>query len=95
MKNRKAQTKHRCIYEKGKRLMKYQIKVRGKLDQDWSEWLGAIEIVSERQNGDWITQICADVPDQPALFGILDHIRDLSLPLLSVNPVPKADESEA
>ncbi len=74
--------------------MKYQIKVRGKLDQDWSDWLGEMEIVSEQQNGDWITRICGDVPDQPALFGILDRIRDLSLPLLSVTPVAQ-DESEA
>ncbi len=74
--------------------MKYQINIRGKLDQDWSDWLGAMEIVSEQQNGDWITRISGDVPDQPALFGILDRIRDLSLPLLSVNPVAQ-DESEA
>ena len=65
--------------------MVYQIKVKGVLDQSWSAWLGGVVITSEvAQDGSAITTLVADVPDQPALFGILDRIRDLNLVLYSV-----------
>jgi hypothetical protein len=44
---------------------------------------GLREVVS--QDGDKsITELTGTVPDQPALFGLLCHIRDLGLPLVSV-----------
>jgi hypothetical protein len=66
--------------------MIYQIKVKGELDQSWSDWLGCVEIISERmEDGSMITTLKGDLIDQPALFGILDRIRDLNLVLVSVN----------
>ncbi len=64
--------------------MKYQIKVKGTLDESWSDWLGEVVITHREENGVLITIICGEVSDQPALFGILDRIRDLNLPLISV-----------
>jgi hypothetical protein len=70
----------------GRQPMIYQIKVKGELDQSWSDWLGCVKIISERMdNGTVITTLKGDLPDQPALFGILDRIRDLNLVLISVN----------
>lgn len=65
--------------------MIYQLKVKGELDQSWSEWLGSIQITSEKQeDGSVITTLKVDAADQSALFGILDRIRDLNLTLILV-----------
>jgi len=64
--------------------MRYQIKVRGTLDESWSRWLGSVEITSVEENEYPITVIQTEIPDQPALFGILNRIRDLNLTLISV-----------
>ena len=67
--------------------MVYQIKIKGVLDQSWSDWLGNVDIRTEpaEENG-VITTLTVDLIDQAALFGILDHIRDMNLKLVSVNP---------
>lgn len=65
--------------------MIYQIKVKGELDQSWSDWLGDVKIATERQrDGSVTTTLAVDAADQPVLFGILDRIRDLNLTLISV-----------
>jgi hypothetical protein len=65
--------------------MVYQIKVVGELDQSWSDWLGGIQAHCERmEDGPTVTTLTIEVADQPALFGILDHIRDINLFLISV-----------
>jgi hypothetical protein len=64
--------------------MIYLIKVRGVLDESWSSWLDNTLIRVEQENGITVTVIQGDVPDQPALFGILNRIRDLNLTLISV-----------
>jgi hypothetical protein len=64
--------------------MVYLIKVNGVLDESWSSWLDNTLICIEEENGVPVTIIQGDVPDQPALFGILDRIRDLNLTLISV-----------
>lgn len=66
--------------------MVYQITIKGELDQSWSDWLGHVEMGSERQeDGSVITVISVDVTDQSTLFGILDRIRDLNIPLITVS----------
>ena len=65
--------------------MIYQIKVKGELDKSWSEWLGSIQITSDKQDdGSVITILTVDVIDQSYLFGILDRIRDLNIFLIMV-----------
>jgi hypothetical protein len=64
--------------------MIYLIKVGGVLDESWSSWLDNTIIRVEEENGSPVTIIQGDVADQPALFGILDRIRDLNLTLISV-----------
>ena len=63
--------------------MKFEIKVRGILDENWSEWLDTVTMIRAIENEVMITIICGEAPDQPALYGILDHLRDLNLPLIS------------
>jgi hypothetical protein len=65
--------------------MIYQIKVRGQLDESWSDWLGDVQITSAlAEDGTWVTTLVGALPDPPALFGILDRIRDLNLTLISL-----------
>ncbi len=66
--------------------MIYQIKIAGRLDQSWADWLGDVRINPEPQNdGSIITILTVDVADQSTLFGILDRIRDLNLSLITIN----------
>ena len=62
----------------------YRIRIAGRVRNGWSDFLtGLQETVS--QTGDVpVTELTGTVPDQPALFGLLCHIRDLGLPLVSV-----------
>jgi len=59
----------------------YQIKVQGILDETWSEWLGDLA-VTHLPDGD--TLLTGPVRDQAALHGLLNKIRDLGIPLLSL-----------
>jgi hypothetical protein len=68
--------------------MVYQIKLRGKLDKSWSDWLYDARIVSEfEEDSTVITTLTVVVVDQSALFGILDRIRDMNLLPISVEQI--------
>jgi hypothetical protein len=62
----------------------YQIRVEGLLGDQWSAWFEGLTI-TPAENGD--TLITGWVADQAALHGLLKKVRDLGLPLLSVNPL--------
>ena len=62
----------------------YQIRVKGHLDSQWSDWFDGLTFTPE-ENG--ITLLTGLVIDQAALHGLLKKIRDLGLPLISVNHV--------
>jgi hypothetical protein len=62
----------------------YEIRLKGHLDDRWAEWFGGLTIRLEEE-GDTI--LSGPVADQAALHGLLKKVRDLGLPLLSVNPV--------
>jgi hypothetical protein len=59
--------------------MKYQIKIRGRLDPSWSEWLGGLEIAPGEVDGSPFTILTGYVADQTALFSILTRMRDMNL----------------
>ena len=66
----------------------YQIKVQGRLDEDWSDWFSGMTVTVEcQEDGPTITTLTGIVPDQAALHGLLNRIRDLNLPLLDVRRV--------
>ena len=62
----------------------YEIKVEGHLGRQWTEWFGGMTITL-KDNGD--TLLTGPVIDQAALYGLLKKVRDLGMPLLSVNRV--------
>ena len=61
----------------------HRIRVRGHLDQSWSQWFEGW-IITQEANGE--TVMTGPVRDQAALFGLLMKVRDLGLTLISVNP---------
>lgn len=65
----------------------YAIRVAGVLDQRWVEWFDGLTLTHQ---GDGTTVLDGPVADQAALHGLLQKIRDLGLPLLSVTPVTAA-----
>jgi hypothetical protein len=62
----------------------YQIRIKGHLDQGWSDWFEGLTIAFD-DNGD--TLVSGPVVDQAALHGLLRKVRDLGMPLLSVTCV--------
>ena len=62
---------------------RYQIKVRGRLDEDWSDWFSGMTVTFESS----VTTLTGAVVDQAALRGILSKIWDLNLTLISVNQI--------
>ena len=68
--------------EKYSRHQRYEIRLKGHLDQRWAEWFEDLTITLE-ENGD--TLLVGFVVDQAALHGFLKKVRDLGIPLVSVN----------
>lgn len=60
----------------------YQIRFQGRLGSQWTAWFEGLTI-TPTENGE--TLLTGPVVDQAALYGLLRKVRDLGLPLISVN----------
>jgi len=70
----------------------YEIKIKGLLDPHWAEWFADLKLT--HLEGDE-TLLSGQLPDQAALHGLLERIRDLNLTLISVNTCcPPTQDSE-
>ena len=67
----------------------YQIRIKGHLGRQWTDWFEGMTITLE-DNGE--TLLTGPVADQAALHGLLKKVRDLGMPLLSVNRIEPGQE---
>jgi hypothetical protein len=59
-----------------------QIRVKGQIDERWSDWLDGLAVT---HTGEGETVLTGSILDQSALYGLISKLRDLGLPLLAVN----------
>ena len=69
----------------------YQIRLKGHLSREWSDWFGCMTVTLE-DNGE--TLLSGPVVDQAALYGLLRRARDLGMSLVSVNRVKPSNETQ-
>jgi hypothetical protein len=62
----------------------YEIRIKGHLDNQWTDWFGGLTLMRE-DSGD--TLLTGMVADQAALHGLLRKIRDLGMTLIAVNRI--------
>ena len=70
----------------------FEIKIKGHLDPGWSDWFSGLRLT---QTGGNETLLSGSLPDQAALHGLLERIRDFNLTLISVtcsNPSIHSDK---
>lgn len=66
----------------------YRIRVRGNLENKWSEWFNGFSITPQANTE---TVLIGVVADQAALHGLLAKVRDLGIPLLEVKRLESED----
>jgi hypothetical protein len=71
---------------------RYRIRLAGRLDAHWVAWFDGLTVSDE---SDGTTVISGPIADQAALHGVLQRVRDLGLPLISVTRVEAAPDEPA
>jgi hypothetical protein len=65
------------------------IQIKGHLSDRWSNWFGGLTVENQP---DGTAVLSGQLPDQAALYGVLDRMRDLGVTLISLNcgiPTPE------
>jgi hypothetical protein len=66
-----------------------RIRIKGRLDNSWSEKLNGLHIRSLEGSDTAETVLEGDVPDQSALMGVLSTLGDLNLAIISVDTMDR------
>ena len=66
-------------------IQQYEICVKGHLGPHWAAWFDGLSLTNE---DDGITVLRGPVVDQAALYGLLQKLRDVGIPLVSLSQVP-------
>lgn len=71
-------------------MLHIEIYIKGKINQLWSGWFDGL---TSSYSGQDETVLTGVVADQAALYGIISHLRDLGLPLISVSSKEMTENS--
>jgi hypothetical protein len=63
---------------------RYEIRLTGRLGAHWAAWFDGLTVSHE---SDGTTVLSGPIADQAALHGVIQRVRDLGLPLVSVTCV--------
>jgi hypothetical protein len=63
----------------------YEIRCAGRLAPRWTSWFDGLTVTTGE---DGTTVLRGPVVDQAALHGLLQKLRDVGIPLLSLTPIP-------
>ena len=69
---------------------RYEIRIKGHLDERWADWLEGMAFTHE-SNG--TTHLSGPLTDQAALHGVLNRLRDLGIPIISVQHVEPIEQN--
>jgi hypothetical protein len=67
----------------------YQIKIKGHLGNQWSDWFDGLTITLDKEGN---TLLTGPVIDDAALHGLLKKVRDLGMPLISFNQIESGQD---
>ena len=73
-------------------MLHIKITVMRRIDFNWSEWFEGMTIRHTDQDE---TILSGTVVDQAALYGLLTKLRNLGLPLVSVDSIQVEEEQES
>ena len=71
-------------------MQRVEIRIKGRINEQWSEWLGGLTISHSDPEATVLTGLVAD---QAALYGIISRLRDLGLQLSAVNSEEAQEDS--
>jgi hypothetical protein len=69
----------------------YEIRVAGRITSRWSAWFDGMDIATD---ADGTTVIRGPVVDQAALHGLIQKLRDVGIPLISLTRLPSPTPAE-
>ena len=69
----------------------YEIRIRGCLDVEWSNWFEGMKITLEEDGN---TLISGTVVDQAALYGLLKKVHQIGLQLISINEIEFSEKEK-
>lgn len=84
--------RHDPTQDGGQGAGRYEIRLAGRLHERWAAWFDGLTV---GHSDDGTTVISGPVADQAALHGLLKRVRDLGLPLISVERVDHTDPPDA
>jgi hypothetical protein len=71
--------------------LEYEIRVAGRIPARWSSWFDGLTVATD---DDGTTALRGPIVDQAALHGLLQKLRDVGIPLLSLTQVPSSEPTE-
>ena len=72
-------------------MLRVKLTVKKRINFNWSEWFEGMTIQHTDQD---MTVLCGNVIDQAALYGLLAKLRNLGLPLVSVDSIEVIEEQD-